>query len=229
MNAIIMAAGLGSRFKEITKTQHKALLPINGVPNLERTIQYLNDANIYEVHILTGYLAENFCYLADKFPGVKLHQNNFYDKYNSLYTFIQGLPYFGESFVIDADTVMAKNIFHSLESSTYLTILRENISMEWCPITNDDGRVIEMKITDERIPSMSGISYWSQIDADKIKQQINLYSSEKFMLDSKLYWDNIPIQLLDKLNIYTELLPKNSLYEMDNEEEYNHIQNIFKR
>ena len=47
MNAIILAAGLGSRFKDVTKTIHKALLPLkDGTPNIERTIEYLIDANI---------------------------------------------------------------------------------------------------------------------------------------------------------------------------------------
>ena len=38
MNAIILAAGLGSRLKELTKNKHKALFEIEGVPNIERTL-----------------------------------------------------------------------------------------------------------------------------------------------------------------------------------------------
>ena len=34
-NAIILAAGLGSRFKELTKNNHKALFKINETPNLK--------------------------------------------------------------------------------------------------------------------------------------------------------------------------------------------------
>lgn len=40
MNAIILAAGLGTRFKEWTKDNHKSLFPIQGTPNIERTVLF---------------------------------------------------------------------------------------------------------------------------------------------------------------------------------------------
>ena len=40
MNAIILAAGLGSRLKDITQKTHKALLKVFDEPNIERTIKY---------------------------------------------------------------------------------------------------------------------------------------------------------------------------------------------
>ncbi|MGC6396742.1 NTP transferase domain-containing protein, partial [Pasteurella multocida] len=56
MNAIILAAGLGSRFKDVTKKIHKSLLPINGIPNIENTIQNLIEAGIDDIYIVTGHL-----------------------------------------------------------------------------------------------------------------------------------------------------------------------------
>ena len=77
MNAIILAAGLGSRLKELTKNKHKALFEIEGVPNIERTINFLHEINIKEIYIITGYLSEQFEYLKDKF-NVELIKNNNY-------------------------------------------------------------------------------------------------------------------------------------------------------
>ena len=84
MNAIILAAGLGSRFKDVTKTIHKALLPLkDGTPNIERTIEYLIDANIKDIYIVTGHLAYQFEYLRDKY-NCHLINNHHYDKYNNI-------------------------------------------------------------------------------------------------------------------------------------------------
>ena len=55
MNAIILAAGLGSRFKDITKKEHKSLLKIGDKPNLERTIEYLTDVKVEKIIIVVGY------------------------------------------------------------------------------------------------------------------------------------------------------------------------------
>lgn len=42
MNAIILAAGLGSRIPELTYTMPKSLIKINDIPIIEYQIKYLN-------------------------------------------------------------------------------------------------------------------------------------------------------------------------------------------
>lgn len=227
MNAIIVAAGLGSRFKEMTKNKHKALLPIAGIPNLERTLQLLQEAGISEVHLVVGYLADSFYYLKEKFPAIVFHENKDYQKFNNISTFQKILPFFGDSFVIDGDTVFVKNIFKQPQKSTYFTMIRKEEGTEWCPITDETGRVVEMKITNEKLPAMSGVTYWTKKDAEKIKQVFPRYSTEEKLLDPKGYWDDIPVALLDQLDVTTKEILPNSLFEMDNQENYRMIENFF--
>ena len=92
MNAIIMAAGLGSRFKEMTKNRPKSLLEINGTPNLVRTLRMLHDANINDIYIVVGYLHEQFEILQNQYPDLKelnLHflYNDHFSDYNNVYSF----------------------------------------------------------------------------------------------------------------------------------------------
>ncbi|MGY3189330.1 NTP transferase domain-containing protein [Lysinibacillus sp. TE18511] len=222
MNAIILAAGLGSRFKEWTKTKHKALLPINKEPNLERTISFLIEAKIYEIYIVTGHLSNQFEYLKEKFPGVKLIYNEMYKEYNSIYSFKLAIPHFGDSFIIDADTVFLENIFLNLKpkQSTYFTIIRNGQEKEWCPILDINQKVIDIKITDEQLPSLSGVSYWEMKDCKIIKQHFSNYLQYQNLKKASLYWDNIPLDLIDSLNITVSQLKQNILYEMDNQNDY---------
>ncbi|HNE25737.1 MAG TPA: NTP transferase domain-containing protein [Pseudomonadales bacterium] len=73
---LIPAAGKGSRAVPYTENQHKALLNINGVPNIERIIAIMrDDLSIKDIVIVVGHLGEQIRqHLGDgaRF-GVRLH------------------------------------------------------------------------------------------------------------------------------------------------------------
>lgn len=224
MNAIILAAGLGSRFKSITETTHKAMLSIDGIPNIERTIHYLKKAGIYDIYIVVGHLAAQFDYLKDKY-NVKLLLNKDYAKYNSIFSFYQALPYFNNSFVIDSDVVLFDNLFkHKPSTSIYYLITRpQSEDKEWCVEYDSDETVKNIRITNELLPSLLGISYWDENDCAKIKSRYSNYLDESILLNSKFYWDNIPMEMLGELNVKTIELDLKQAYEMDNLEQYQFI------
>lgn len=231
MNAIILAAGLGSRLKDITKKTHKALLPVNDKPNLENTIQLLQEANIREIHIVTGYLAEQFEYLKDKYNCNIIH-NPYFEKYNNLYSFYSALDYFGDSFVIDSDVVISKNIFIPLpKNSTYFLIQRDykTPSKEWIPILDSNGTISEIIISDENKPSLLGISFWNKDSAIRIKNKFKDYLSEEKLLNPSLYWDNIPMDIIRDLKMKCEILSKKDAFEIDNIEHYQFVLDNFKK
>lgn len=51
MNAMILAAGLGTRLKPFTDSHPKALAPVNGRPVLQRNIEWLQQYGIYDVMV----------------------------------------------------------------------------------------------------------------------------------------------------------------------------------
>lgn len=220
MNAILLAAGLGSRFKEVTKNNHKALLPVGGVPNIERTIQYLKEYGVEDIVIVVGYMAHLFDYLIEKYQ-VKLIVNEHYADYNNLYSMYCALDELNDSIVIDADVVLLDQIFPQLGKSGYFTIQRpKSTDLEWCPRVVD-GRVVAMDITDEFRPSMLGISYWNHEDCGKIKDEVNRRMKiEENYQNPKLYWDNIPVDLLDELDVTTYPIDERLVNEMDTVENY---------
>ena len=66
-NAIIMAAGLGTRMRPLTNTIPKPLVKVNGHRMIETIIQGLNKNGISDITIVTGYLADKFNFLKDKY------------------------------------------------------------------------------------------------------------------------------------------------------------------
>ncbi len=66
-NAIIMAAGTSSRFAPLSFERPKALIEVRGEILIERQIRQLREAGIEEIVIITGYMAEQFEYLKEKY------------------------------------------------------------------------------------------------------------------------------------------------------------------
>ena len=56
--AVILAGGKGTRLRPFTYNNPKPMVPINGKPFLEYTIEYLREYGINEVLILVGYLGK---------------------------------------------------------------------------------------------------------------------------------------------------------------------------
>ena len=60
MKAIILAAGRGSRMKELGDQLPKCLIELRGKPLLEYQLQTLRQAGIDEIALVTGYRNELF-------------------------------------------------------------------------------------------------------------------------------------------------------------------------
>ena len=102
MRAILLAAGMGTRLRPLTLDTPKSLIEVNGRPLLERQIEFLRERGVEEIIVVTGYLAEKFDYLKDKY-GVKLVNNDKYDIYNNIYTMYLVREYLENTYVVDAD------------------------------------------------------------------------------------------------------------------------------
>ena len=58
MKAVILAAGKGTRMRELTQEMPKPMLKIHGKPILEHILGGLKDSGIREVFVVTGFRAE---------------------------------------------------------------------------------------------------------------------------------------------------------------------------
>lgn len=56
MNAIIIAAGMGTRLRPLTLSTPKPLIKIFGKPMIERNIEFLLEKDIKKRIVVTGYL-----------------------------------------------------------------------------------------------------------------------------------------------------------------------------
>jgi choline kinase len=71
--ALLLAAGLGTRLGPLTEALPKCLVPVSGVPILERLVRALDSHGIERLVIVAGYRAEMIRdYLGESFGGIAI-------------------------------------------------------------------------------------------------------------------------------------------------------------
>lgn len=226
MRAIILAAGLGTRLRPMTDNTPKALIKVKDKPLVEYQIEYLKEKGIDEIIVVVGYLHEQFDYLKEKY-GVKLVFNDKYAEYNNFYSLYLVKDYLADSYVIDADNYLFKNMFRSdINRSTYFSVYREDCENEWFLIYGDDYKVKDIIVDSKAGRILSGVSFWDKETAEKINKFIDFaYDSNEFM---DLYWDNMVKDNISELDVYVEELEANSIYEIDSVKDYNKLEKILR-
>lgn len=189
MNAIILAAGMGTRLRPLTDDTPKSLVEVNGQPIVERQIRSLREIGVEDISIVTGYLHEKFNYLKEKY-GVKLIYNDKYDIYNNAYSLYLAREHIKDSFILEGDVYLVNNfLLANLKQSGYFTGIKEDFSDEWIFKIGNRDELTDISIGSGTDYIMTGASYWIKKDGEKINKLL------KEMVDrggfEKLFWDDL--------------------------------------
>lgn len=107
MQAIILAAGMGKRLKELTSNATKCMVEVNGVTMIERTLSQLDALNLKRIVVVVGYegkkLMEYIESLEIKTP-VEYVDNDVYYKTNNIYSL-----YLARNYLLEDDTLLLES------------------------------------------------------------------------------------------------------------------------
>lgn len=117
-NAVIMAAGVSSRFAPLSFERPKALTEVMGEVLIERQIKQLYAAGIDDIYIITGYKAEQFDYLKEEF-NVHLIKNNEFMTRNNHSSIFAAKDVICNSYICSADNYFPENPFENYVEESY--------------------------------------------------------------------------------------------------------------
>ncbi|NLA73501.1 MAG: NTP transferase domain-containing protein, partial [Clostridiales bacterium] len=169
-NAIILAAGFGSRFVPLTYETPKGLLEVKGKPMLERQIEQVLEKGIEEIIIVVGYMKERFDYLIDKY-NVKLVYNPEFSTKNNLASLYCVRDFLKNSYILVADNWIEQNMFNTYETrSWYSCLYMEGDTAEWCVSkTDEDDRIKELTIGGKDSFTIVGPAFFTKDFSDAFK------------------------------------------------------------
>ncbi len=111
MKAIVIAAGLGSRLKELTHDRPKSKVVVAGKPLIEHQLEAFRQAGITDVSIVTGYLGEQL----EGYPGVKTYRNDRFRENNILYSLMYAREELNDDVVVCySDIIYRKALIREL-------------------------------------------------------------------------------------------------------------------
>lgn len=141
MKAVLLAAGLGTRLRPITDEVPKCMVPVNGMPIIEKQIKNLIENNVEDIYVVAGYKREVLKeFLSEKYPFVHVIENDVYDSTNNMFSLYMTMEFVrGSEFLL-----MNSDVFHDacIEGGLIKSDEANMIACEY-------GRYIEesMKIT----------------------------------------------------------------------------------
>lgn len=173
--AVILAAGMGLRMVPINNTP-KGLLTISGQPLIERIIEQMHKAEIFEIHIVVGYKMERFEYLRDKY-GVEFVISKEFPFRDSLHSLSLVSDKLDNCYIVPSNVWFSRNPFSRTEFFSWYAVSE---------YVDDDSYVrmnrnLELILAeDEKAGNyMLGLCYLLQEDAVVVREQLKNFDKQR--------------------------------------------------
>ena len=203
MQAIILAAGMGKRLKELTKDVTKCMVKVNGVTLIERLLTQLDSLNLSRIVIVVGYKAEILksfiSTLSIKTPIIYV-VNSIYDKTNNIYSL-----YLAKDYLKEEDTLLFESdlIFESSAIQKLLVNPYPNLALVAKHECWMDGTVVTID-KENKIVDFIDKRHFSYAEIQNYYKTVNIYKFSKEF--SEKYY-------LPLLTSYSQVLGNNEYYE----------------
>ena len=188
--AVFIAAGFGSRMVPITLNTPKPLVRVNGKRLIDGLIDACLAADIDEIYIVRGYLAEQFDQLLQKYPMIQFLENPNYNEANNISSAVCARRLLRNAYIFEADLLIhnPQIITKYHYTSDFLGIPMER-SDDWC-FTVKDGIIQTQRIGGLNCYQEIGISYWSAEDGQKLEEHLRI--AYEMPGGREKYWDQVP-------------------------------------
>ncbi len=203
MQAIILAAGMGKRLKELTQDNTKCMVKVNGVTLIDRMLHQIEKRALSRIVVVVGYkgelLKEYIDSLGIKTPIVYV-ENEIYNKTNNIYSLALAKDYLSQddTLLFESDLIFEDSLIDALLDDPRDTLALVDKHQSWM-----DGTCVKLTDDDAIAEFIPGAKF-NFDEVDDYYKTVNIYKFSKHF--SKTHY--VPF-----LDAYTKALGDNEYYE----------------
>lgn len=193
-NAVIMAAGMSTRFAPLSYEKPKGLLKVKGDILIEREILQLKEAGINDITVVVGYMKEKLFYLEEKF-GVQIVVNENYHLYNNTSTLMLVKDKLKNTYICSSDNYFEFNPFENYVYRAYYSAMySKGKTDEYCLSTDGKGRITKVDV--------GGNNAWYMIG--------HVYFDRKFSADFTATLEKEYESMITKIGLWEDLYARHT-------------------
>lgn len=203
MQAIILAAGMGKRLKELTQDRTKCMVQVNGVALIDRMLHQIESRHLSRIVIVVGYEGEKLMKYIDtlgiRTPIVYV-QNPIYDKTNNIYSLALAKDYLcqDDTLLFESDLIFEDAVIDQLLDDPRETLALVDKYESWM-----DGTCVKLG-PDDSIASFVPSKNFRFEEAHEYYKTVNIYKFGRHF--SRTHY--VPF-----MEAYSKVLGNNEYYE----------------
>jgi histidinol-phosphate/aromatic aminotransferase/cobyric acid decarboxylase-like protein/CTP:phosphocholine cytidylyltransferase-like protein len=243
MQAIILAAGMGKRLKELTSNKTKCMVKVNGVSLIDRMLHQIEKYSLNRIVIVVGYegqhLMDYIGTLGIKTPIIFVN-NPIYDKTNNIYSLALAKDYLKEddTLLFESDLIFEDAVIDELLSDPRETLALVDKYESWMNGTClrvDENDNIKDFISGKNVQYKEVVDYYKTVNIYKFsrgfseKIYIPFLDAYENALGNNEYYEQVlkVITMLDDPEIKAKRLNGEKWYEIDDVQELDIAEALF--
>ena len=243
MQAIILAAGMGKRLGEYTKNNTKCMVPVNGVPLIDRVLNQLSSLKLSRVVIVVGYEGQKLIdHIGNEYNGLKIEYifNSIYDKTNNIYSLALAKDKMQEdnTLLLESDLIFDDRLFSLVVDNpcpNLALVAKYEAWMDGTMVQIDDERNIVNFVPKEAFRHEQADSYYKTVNIYKLSKEFSANRYVPFLeaymkaIGNNEYYENVLriLSFLDCKDLKALPITDEKWYEIDDKQDLDIAEALF--
>lgn len=243
MQAIILAAGMGKRLKELTRNNTKCMVKVNGETLIERALRILERKGLSRIIVVVGYKGDNLIEyistLGVKTP-IQFIDNPIYDKTNNIYSLALAKEYLiaEDTLLLESDLIFEEEVIDLLLCDQRATLALVDKFASWmdgtCMVLDQEDCICDF-IPGKYLKFSEKDSYYKTVNIYKFSRHFSANTYVPFLeayataMGNNEYYESVIklIALLDTKEIRAKRLNGQIWYEIDDIQDLDIAESLF--